>query len=236
MKIILEYPLQTVIKLQFPFCLWTCGFLQENDWVIVRMKTLLAYSFAEFIHKNCIGNSSNLNEDFVRSIVGKPKSTGSRIKSQPLRMPNTGKNQGPSFPVSDSHHPRNSSCHMVSLSGMPFLSLPPTLMSLAALFLPDAARMSSVPWNLCLLPSARLLAPPSALQGAPHTHLHCCSHHRLLSPPYLWASHSLVQHLKMTCWLIELLNSWVNKWMGELAHEIKVSSTQASSTVSTQQQ
>lgn len=91
-------------------------------------------------------------------------------KSQTLRMPNLGKSQGPSSPVSDGHHPSNLSCHMVfPLPSMLFPSLPHTLTLLAALFLGDAARMSPVPWNLCLQPLARCLAPPSTLTG-PFTH------------------------------------------------------------------
>lgn len=101
----------------------------------MKMKTLLAYSFTQFIHKNCIGNSSNLNKDFLR-IVGKTKSTASKIKSQTLGMPNPGKSQGPSSPVSDGHRPRNLSHHMVfPLPGALFPSLSPTLTSRAALLL-----------------------------------------------------------------------------------------------------
>lgn len=121
------------------------------------METPLAYSFAEFIHKNCIGNSSNLNEDFLRSIVSKPKSTGSKVKSQPLRLPNPGKIQGPCSPVRDGHHPRNLSWLMVfPLPGTPF----PTCLPHSCHWLHTSFQMSSVPWNLCLLLSASSWALP----------------------------------------------------------------------------
>lgn len=141
-----------------------------------------------WICKNCLGNSSSLNEDFLRRRVGKPKSTGSNIKYQPFRMPNPWKSQGPCSPISDGHDPRNLSCHgAFPLPGMPVPSLPPTLMSLAALFLRDAAQMSLVPWNSCL---------SLHCQGASHTHLRSSSHRWLFIVylPLPVSSHNLAQH------------------------------------------
>lgn len=88
------------------------------------MKILLAYSLADFIHENCVGSSSNphLYENFLRNIVGKPKSTGSKIRSQLLRWPNPGESQGPSSPVSDGHNLRNLSCHMVFPTSHPYVT------------------------------------------------------------------------------------------------------------------
>lgn len=130
------------------------------------METPLDYSFAEFIHKNCIGNSSNLNEDFLRSIVGKPKSTGSKIKSQPLRLSSPGKIQGPCSPVRDGHHPRNLSWLMVfPLPGTPSPYLPPTLMALASHFLQGVScAMKPLPTAL-----SKVLGPSLCPARVPHT-------------------------------------------------------------------
>lgn len=104
----------------------------------------------------------------------RPKSTGSKIKSQALRMPNPGKVKDLPLQSVMAIIPETYSCHMVfPLPGVLFASLPHTLTSQAALFLGDAACLSPVPWNLCLLPLARFLTPPSTTPGFfAHTHAH----------------------------------------------------------------
>lgn len=162
------------------------------------MKTLLAYSFAQCIPKNCIGNSSKLNEDFLRSVAGKPKSTGSKIRSQLLRMPYPGKSQGSFSLVSDrwlsSQKPILSHCFPSAWHPLPLPTSHPHITGCT--FPLRCCSEVSCAMNRCLLPWARSLAPPSARLGCftytPLMQLSSLFTYCLF--PFPVSSHSLAQH------------------------------------------
>ena len=110
---------------------------------------------------------------------GRPKSTGSKIKSQVLRMPNPGKSQGPSFPVSDGHHPRNLCLSHGFPSPWRALRLPPSHPHVTG---------CTLPWRCCLFVSHAMKPLPPAPGNVSdasfhnarvlctHTHTHTQTH------------------------------------------------------------